>query len=80
MRKMTNGTTTLNITKLIVTQHGWEYFVTDNKFSDDIVQCLVCGLADEIGDVSLKEIRPYVVAATTNLSEVMPAPNWEWVS
>ncbi len=79
MRKMTNDITTLNIKKIIITKNFWEYFITDNKFNDDIVEALVMGFETEIGDVSLSEIKPYILSQSTNLTNVMPASGWKWL-
>ena len=79
MRKMTNGTTTITVTAHIILKNFWEYYVTDDKWTDDIVRCLVLGAEDEIGDVSLDEIAPYKLCQTENLGEVAPAPGWSWV-
>ena len=80
MKKMThkNGTE-LTITEHIITRNNWEYYVTNEKFNDDIVCCLVLGFEDEIGDVSLSEIRPHVISRTKDLEEVMAAPGWSWI-
>jgi len=37
------------------------------------------GFETEYGDVSMKEISPYIICRTRKLDELMPAPNWEWV-
>ncbi len=67
-----------NITEHIIIKNFWEYYVTDNKFTDDIVQCLVMGIETGIGDVSLEEIKPYIMTRTKDLDDVMPAPGWSW--
>ena len=82
MRQMTNGTTTLNVVEHIILRNFWEYYVTDGEDKDaDIKLCLVLGAETEIGDVSLKEIKPYIMMRTTNLSketEIFPAEGWRW--
>jgi hypothetical protein len=78
MRQMVKGETVLNITEHIITSNKWEYYVTDNRFSDDIVCCLVMGFETEIGDVSLSEITPYIISRTKNLNDILPAEGWEW--
>ena len=78
MKQMVKDGTTLNITEHIIIKNFWEYYVTDNKFTDDIVQCLVMGVETEIGDVSLEEIKPYIMTRTKDLDDVMPAPGWSW--
>ena len=72
MKKMTKGRITLNIVEHIILRNFWEYYITDENFTDDIVQALVVGFETEIGDVSLKEIEPYIVTRTTDLDHVFP--------
>jgi len=83
MRKMTktteSGTTTLEIVEHIIIKNLWEYYVTTDRHSDDIVRCLVMGFETELGDVSMEEIKPYIITRTSDLDEVMPAPGFEWV-
>ena len=72
----------VTVVKHIILKNGWEYYVTDDKFNDDIVRCYVCGLYDELGDVSLSEIKPHIVSQTTKVgygSDLLPAPNCKWV-
>lgn len=71
---------TLNITEHIILKNWWEYYITDRKdLPEGIREALVLGFEDEIGDVSLEEIRPYIQSRTSDLTEVMPAPGWRWV-
>lgn len=79
MRKMQKGETIINVVQHIMTKNFWEYYVTDNKHSDDIVSCLVLGYELEMGDVSLSEIAPYIMCKTKQLCDVMPASGWHWV-
>jgi hypothetical protein len=72
-----NGTE-LNIVEHIMLKNFWEYYVTDDSYNDDIKSCFVMGLENEIGDVSMSEIQPYIITRTKNLSEVMPASGWRW--
>ena len=82
MRQMTNddNSITLNVTEHIMVKNMWEYYVTDDKCNEDIVRCLVMGFETELGDVSLSEIKPYVISRTKRLDEVMPASGWNWVA
>ena len=81
MRKMKNKKygTVVNVEKVMITTNMWEYFITDNKFTDDIVTAVVDGFETELGDISLNEINPYVIASTEKLDGLLPAKNWEWV-
>lgn len=62
---------------IIVTNH-WEYYVCEDKQKGDLRLCLTYGYENEIGEVSLNEIRPYIRSRTTDLSELMPPPGWNW--
>lgn len=79
MRKMKKGNTILNIVSHIMTKNFWEYYITDEKYSEDIVCALVDGFEQEIGDVSLSEIKPYMMCKTNNLNDLQAAPGWTWV-
>lgn len=81
MRKMRNKSygSTVNVVKLAITRNFWEYFITDDKHSDDIVRAVVKGFECEMGDISLSEIKPYILEQSSDLANVMPAPGWEWV-
>jgi len=76
---MKKGNSTINVVEHIMLKNFWEYYVTDNKFNDDIVQCLVMGAETELGDVSLEEIKPYITLRTKDLDDIMPASGWAWV-
>ncbi len=81
MRTMKNQYGKLNITEHIITKGFWEYYITDQIFSEDgdIVQAVVMGHETEVGDISLSEIKPYIITRTRNLNEVAPAEGWQWV-
>lgn len=64
----------------IILKNFWEYYVLECEHNTiDIKNCLVLGFENEIGDVSMSEIRPYILSRTANLNEVAPAPNWDWI-
>ena len=80
MRKMTKRTTVVNVIAHIILKNGWEYYVTDNVIDKDnhIVECVVVGHEVELGDVCLKELASHKLSYTSNLDELMPAPEWKW--
>lgn len=81
MRTMEKDGIEIHIKEHIILKNLWEYYVTDDvpiEDEPDIVQALVIGFETELGDVSLSEIKPYIISRTKDLSEVMPAPNWNW--
>lgn len=80
MRVMQNSYGKVNVTEHIILRNGWEYYVTDQKHDEDIVLCVVMGFETEMGDVSLSEIKPYILMRTKNLTELMPCEGWRWVA
>lgn len=82
IRKMTNGTTTLNINEWIITKHGWEFYLTPNAEGEDAKRRfgLVMGIEVEMGEVYMPELFPYINTKATGeqLKEVMPATGWKW--
>ena len=80
MRKMkTQYGSVLNVVEHIILRNFWEYYVTDDKYTDDIVRCLVMGDEQEIGDVSLSEIKPYIISRTKVLKDLAPASGCTWI-
>jgi hypothetical protein len=75
----------LNVREFIITKGNlWEYYVLDeNEKDDDIQFCLVRGFEQELGDVYMPEIKPYisvrVKVTEKNYHEIMPAIGYEWV-
>jgi hypothetical protein len=78
MRKMRRGETVINVVSHVILRNFWEYYITDNHHDDDIVRALVMGFETELGDISLSEIKPYVISRTRDLTDVMPASGWQW--
>lgn len=80
MRTMVNPQTgqKLNIVKHMITKHGWEYYITDDKNNtDDVKFCLVMGFETEMGDVYIPEVLPHVISIY-GPEEIAPAEGWEW--
>jgi hypothetical protein len=83
MRKMIKGNLKLDVVEHILLRNMWEYYVLANEPDThapdpDIVYALVMGFENEIGTVSMSEIKPHVISRTTDLSEIMPADGYEW--
>lgn len=80
MRKMKHSKHgyTINVVEHIILKNFWEYYITDDKYDDDIVRALVMGDATELGDVSLSEIRPYLLTRTKDLDSILPAIGFTW--
>lgn len=79
-QRMTNGTITITVVAHAITRNFWEYYITDKKVTDEIVECLVYGDFLEYGSVDIGEISPYIVSMTKRLEGLAPAPGWQWVS
>jgi hypothetical protein len=79
MRKMTDGKTVVNISEWVILKNFWEYYVIDKWDEKNCSYCLVDGDFQEIGLVSLDEIKPYISSRTRILTDLQPAPGWNWV-
>ena len=79
MRKMKNKYGTLNIREHVIIKNFWEYYITDMYPEDsDIQNAFVMGDFNEQGDISLEEIKPYIMSRTKKLDELMPAEGFQW--
>ena len=72
--------TIINVVEHIILKNGWEYYVTDNKFDTDIIQCVVMGFETEMGDVYMPELKGHIVSRTKDLAELAPCEGWEWIA
>lgn len=64
-----------------IARNGWEYYFLDNKKGDNRF-AFVCGYENEMGDVSLSEIRPFLKSITfepNDLMDIAPAYGCVWV-
>ena len=81
---MTKGNLKLKVVEHIILRNFWEYYVLERELGDivthdpDIVYALVMGDHDEIGTVSMREIKPYIFMRTSNLYEIAPASGYKW--
>ena len=82
MRQMTKGNLKLDVVEHIMLRNMWEYFVLAGEAGDepdsDIKYALVMGFNDEIGTVSMSEIKPYVISRTSRMDDILPAAGYEW--
>ncbi len=82
MRRMVKGNIKLNVVEHIILKNMWEYYVLADEDGDkpdsDIKYALVMGFNDEIGTVSMAEIKPHILSHTTELSTIFPASGYEW--
>ena len=72
----------------VVTVHGWaatanswEYYWLDKVAKGGVRFALVHGFETEMGDVDIREIRPYIMMTCKeeNLDDIAPAVGYEWV-
>ena len=79
---MTKGNLKLDVVEHIMLRNMWEYFVLADEAGDepdsDIKYALVMGFEDEIGTVSMSEIKPHVISRTSDLDEILPASGYQW--
>ena len=83
MRRMVKGNLKLNVVEHIILRNMWEYYVLGNEPDahapdSDIVYALVMGFEDEIGTVSMSEIKPHILTRTSHISGIFPASGYQW--
>ena len=81
MRIMKNSSGSFKVVKHIVTKGFWEFYIIDNgmyKSDNDIQFAFVRGNFNEFGDISIKEIEPFIMSESTNLKNILPAPGFHW--
>ena len=82
MRKMIKGNLKLDVVEQIILRNMWEYFVLADEAGDkpdsDIKYALVMCFNDEIGAVSMSEIKPHVISRTDQLCDILPASGYQW--
>lgn len=80
MKRINSNDEPLEVIEHIILKNFWEYYVINNsENTDDIKLCYVLGFENEMGDVYIPEIKPYIISKTKQLNDVMPAPNYEWI-
>jgi hypothetical protein len=79
-KTMIKGDLKLEIVEHIILKNYWEYYILkdDEYATEDIKAAVVMGDSTEIGDVSLSEMKPYIVSRTSDFSEIMPAAGYKW--
>ena len=81
--KRKGSSTESNVLEHIILKNFWEYYILEDEYydnADDIQFAFVMGFENEFGDISRKEIDPYIVSKTRNLNEVMPPEGFVWVN
>ena len=79
---MIKGNLKLDVVEHIILRNMWEYFVLADEAGDepdsDIKYALVMGFNDEIGTVSMSEIKPHIISRTTDMNDLLPASGYHW--
>lgn len=79
MRRLDTGTV-VNVYSFATTRNFWEYYFLDPKpDTSKNMRAIVLGFNTDMGDVHIPEIEPYLMSFTRDMSDLMPAPGWEWV-
>ena len=76
--KRIDGDSVVTVYSHGITRNFWEYYILDNA-KTDYRFALVDGHEQEMGDVSMNEIKPYLISLTSSLDELAPASGWEWI-
>lgn len=82
MRKMIKGNVKLDIVEHIILRNMWEYYILADEDGDDpdsdVKYALVMGFEDEIGTVSMSEIKPHILTRTSHVNGIFPAAGYQW--
>ena len=79
MRVMEKNGKPLEVKEHIMTKNFWEFFLLEEPDENGVAFALVCGDYDELGYVSLDEIKPFIISRTKQMDGIMPAPGYSWV-
>jgi hypothetical protein len=79
-RKMEYNGQVVTVYEHIILRNLWEYYILDNN-NEDIRLAIVMGFETEMGDVSMSEIKPFVISRTkvTNKTQIMPVAGGKWI-
>ena len=78
MRQIQNGNCKLDIVAHVVLSNMWEYYITELPDEHGVAWALVVGDAVEYGTVAQADIQQYAISYTTDLTELLPPPHWQW--
>jgi hypothetical protein len=80
MREMQRGNAKLKVVKHVILRNFWEYFITEMPNESGVGMAYVVGDYDEYGTFAQYDVDKHGISSTEELSELMPAPGWEWVN
>lgn len=81
MRRIDGNGEPLKVIEHIILKNFWEYYVIDAETNtNDVKLCFVMGFENEMGDVYLPEIKPYIISKTKDLESIAPATDYEWIN
>lgn len=80
MRKMKEKSTgkVYEVKEHIILKNFWEYYIIEKPDDNNVFTAIVMGNEIEIGDVSLDEIKPYILTRT-KIIDMFPCQGFEWV-
>ena len=78
MRQIQQGNAKLNVVAHAILSNMWEYYITELPDADGIGWALVVGDATEYGTVAQYDIDTHGISYTTDLTELLPPPQWQW--
>ena len=78
MRQITRDGSTLDVVAHAILSNMWEYYITELPDEHGTAWALVVGDAIEYGTVAQADIQQYASSYTTDLTELLPPPHWQW--
>lgn len=81
LMKHLEGHTILKVVEHIILRNYWEFYIleTPPDYPENIKQAYVMGFENELGNVDINEIKPFIMSRTKKLTEVVPGAGFEWV-
>ena len=70
---------TVDVHAWAMLKNMWEYYILSEPKGQDIVEAIVYGDETERGDISINELRPFVISFSYDLDDMAPPPNHSWV-
>ncbi len=77
-REMKRGNARLKVIAHAILRNMWEYYVTESPDGDGVMWALVVGDYTEYGTVSQYDIDKHGISYTTDLTDLLPPPEWQW--
>ena len=75
---MNKGNVKLKVIAHAILRNMWEYYITESSDGDGILWALVVGDYTEYGTVAQYDIDKHGISYTTDLTDLLPPPEWQW--